>query len=145
MRHSTFAVYAFKAIILGSMDRILVIDDDPLALATLELILRMGKGPGTVETARTAEAALLFTAGMSFDAIVSDIRMPGYDGIDFLRAVKATHRNTPVILVTGDDNWDLEYLAFRFGAFALLKKPIQPDALLMTVNRALEKIRSGEC
>jgi CheY-like chemotaxis protein len=76
-----------------------------MALATFELILRMGKGPGTVETARTAEAALLFTAGMNFDAIVSDIRMPVYDGIDFLREIKSTHRQTPVILVTGDDNW----------------------------------------
>jgi DNA-binding NtrC family response regulator len=120
------------------MDRILVIDDDPMALATFELILRMEKGPGVVETARTAEAALLFTAGMTFDAILSDIRMPDYDGIDFLREIKATHRNMPVILVTGDDNWDLEYLAFHYGAFALLKKPIQPTALLMTINKALE-------
>lgn len=126
------------------MERILVIDDDPLALATLELILRMGKGPGAVETARTAEAALLFVAAMSFDAIVSDIRMPGYDGLDFLREIKSTHDRTPVILVTGDDDWDLEYLALRFGAFALLKKPIQPNALLMTVNRALELTRSGD-
>jgi DNA-binding NtrC family response regulator len=122
----------------NSMDRILVIDDDPMALATFELILRMEKGPGVVETARTAEAALLFTAGMTFDAILSDIRMPDYDGIDFLREIKATHRNMPVILVTGDDNWDLEYLAFHYGAFALLKKPIQPTALLMTINKALE-------
>jgi len=120
------------------MERILVIDDDPMALATFELILRMEKGPGVVETARTAEAALLFTAGMTFDAILSDIRMPDYDGIDFLREIKATHRNMPVILVTGDDNWDLEYLAFHYGAFALLKKPIQPTALLMTINKALE-------
>jgi DNA-binding NtrC family response regulator len=120
------------------MDRILVIDDDPMALATFELILRMEKGPGVVETARTAEAALLFTEGMTFDAILSDIRMPGYDGIDFLREIKLTHRNTPVILVTGDDNWDLEYLALHYGAFALLKKPIQPTALLMTINKALE-------
>lgn len=120
------------------MDRILVIDDDPMALATFELILRMEKGPGVVETARTAEAALLFTEGMTFDVILSDIRMPGYDGIDFLREIKSTDRNTPVILVTGDDNWDLEYLALHYGAFALLKKPIQPTALLMTINKALE-------
>jgi len=120
------------------MEKILVIDDDPMALATFELILRMGKGPGSVETARTAEAALLYTAGMSYDAILSDIRMPGYDGIDLLREIKATHKSTPVILITGDDDWDLEYLAFLHGAFALLKKPIQPNALLMTINKALE-------
>lgn len=119
------------------MDRILVIDDDPMALATFELILRMEKGPGVVETARTAEAALLFTVGMNFDVIVSDIRMPGYDGIDFLREIKSTLSNTPVILVTGDDNWDLEYLAIHYGAFALLKKPIQPNVFIMTVNKAL--------
>ena len=119
------------------MDRILVIDDDPMALATFELILRMEKGPGVVETARTAEAALLFTVGMNFDVIVSDIRMPGYDGIDFLREIKSTLSNTPVILVTGDDNWDLEYLAIHYGAFALLKKPIQPNVFIMTINKAL--------
>lgn len=124
------------------MDRILVIDDDPMALATFELILRMDKGPGVVETARTAEAALLFTAGMTFDAILSDIRMPDCDGIDFLREIKSIHQNIPVILVTGDDNWDLEYLAFHYGAFALLKKPIQPTALLMTINKALELNRA---
>ena len=119
------------------MERILVIDDDPMALATFELILRMEKGPGVVETARTAEAALLFTVGMNFDVILSDIRMPGYDGIDFLREIKSTQSNTPVILVTGDDNWDLEYLAIHYGAFALLKKPIQPNVLIMTINKAL--------
>ena len=76
------------------MPKILVIDDDPLALATLELVLETGRGGDVVESAKSAEAAILLSAASHFDVIVSDIRMPGLDGIEHV--LKQTQKVSPI-------------------------------------------------
>ena len=124
------------------MSKILVIDDDPLALATLQLILETGRRGDVVESAKSAEAALLLGAATHFDAIVSDIRMPGLNGIDLLRQTQVTDRSIPVILLTGDDDLDLEYHARRLGAFAFFQKPVSPSRLLRAVDDAIEQSKS---
>jgi len=121
------------------MSKILVIDDDPLALATLQLILETGRGGDVVESAKSAEVALLLSAASHFDVIVSDIRMPGLDGIDLLKQTQNSDRSTPVILLTGDDDLDLEYHARRLGAFRFFQKPISPSRLLRAVEEAVEQ------
>jgi two-component system, response regulator AauR len=121
------------------MSKILVIDDDPLALATLELVLETGRGGDIVESAKSAEAAILLSAASHFDVIVSDIRMPGLNGIDLLKQTQAADRSTPVILLTGDDDLDLEYHARRLGAFAFFQKPVSPSRLLRAVEEAVEE------
>jgi two-component system, response regulator AauR len=121
------------------MPKILVIDDDPLALATLELVLETGRGGDVVESAKSAEAAILLSAASHFDVIVSDIRMPGLDGIDLLKQTQTADRSIPVILLTGDDDLDLEYHARRLGAFAFFQKPVSPSRLLRAVEEAVEQ------
>ena len=119
------------------MTKILVIDDDPLALATLQLILEAGRAADVVESAKSAEAAILLVAAADFDAIVSDIRMPGLNGIDLLKHIQAADSWVPVILLTGDDDLDLEYHARRLGAFAFFQKPVGPSRLLGAVEDAV--------
>ena len=121
------------------MSKVLVIDDDPLALATLQLILETGRVADVVESARSAEAAILLVAATRFDAIVSDIRMPGLNGIDLLKHIQAVDSWVPIILLTGDDDLDLEYHARRLGAFAFFQKPVSPSRLLGTVEEAVEE------
>jgi len=121
------------------MSRVLVIDDDPLALATLQLILETGRAADVVESAKSAEAAILLVAAMRFDAIVSDIRMPGLNGIDLLKHIQTVDSWVPVILLTGDDDLDFEYHARRLGAFAFFQKPVSPSRLLETVEEAVEE------
>ncbi|WP_447976748.1 response regulator [Candidatus Nitrospira bockiana] len=126
------------------MERILVIDDDPLALSMLELILKFGRGDQAVEAVNSAEAALLLTAVARFDAIVSDIHMPGLNGFELLHEAKEQGITAPVILVTGDDDYDLHYQALQHGAFEVLQKPISPTALLTAVADAVARGRSDE-
>jgi two-component system C4-dicarboxylate transport response regulator DctD len=121
------------------MARILLIDDDPLCLDSLALTLRLGRKDEVVETARTAETALLLTAAARFDAIVSDIRMPGMDGIDLLKEARSVQANTPVLLITGDDDLDLQYHALLHGAYAFIQKPVDPDMFLTTLDRAIRQ------
>jgi two-component system response regulator AauR len=121
------------------MSKILVIDDDPIALATLQLILETGRAADVVESAKSAEAAILLVTATHFDVIVSDIRMPGLNGIDLLKHIQGADSWVPIILLTGDDDLDLEYHARRLGAFGFFQKPVSPRRLLGAVEEAVEE------
>ena len=68
--------------------------------------------------------------------VVSDIRMPGMDGMELLRAVHARDPGTPVILITGHGDIPLAVRAMKAGAFDFFTKPFSPEELLNCVNRA---------
>src|SRR5512138_3948101 len=76
-----------------------------------------------------------------FDAIVTDLRMPGIDGIEGLRRFKAKVPEIPVILVTAFATVDTAVEAMKAGAFDYLKKPFEPEELEIVVGRAVEHAR----
>ena len=76
-----------------------------------------------------------------FDAIVTDLRMPGIDGIEGLRRFKAKVPETPVILVTAFATVETAVEAMKAGAFDYLKKPFEPEELEIVVGRAVEHAR----
>ncbi len=73
--------------------------------------------------------------------IVSDIRMPGVDGLELLHALMSRDPDQPVILITGHGDVPLAVKAMRAGAYDFLEKPFAADALVDVVRRALEKRR----
>ena len=79
----------------------------------------------TVDTTSSAESALLLMSTGRYDVIVSDFRMPGLDGLALLHESKRLHPDTPVILLTGygDKELELEDKAAQQGAYAFLHKP----------------------
>ncbi len=123
----------------------LLVDDDPGLLRTLQVLLE-DEGGLEVETAPSGEAALerlLVTAGIRL--VVSDLSMPGMDGMELLRRVRERHGEIPVILMTAFGTVRSAVEAMRLGAFGYLTKPIDPDELLLQVERALEAARlAGE-
>ena len=73
-----------------------------------------------------------------FDAIVTDLRMPGIDGLEGLRRFKAKVPEIPVILVTAFATVETAVEAMKAGAFDYLKKPFEPEELEIVVARAVE-------
>ena len=68
--------------------------------------------------------------------IVTDIKMPSMDGMQFLKKVKGIDSNLPVIMITGHGDVPMAVEAMRLGAFDFLEKPFNPDAMIVSVNKA---------
>lgn len=110
-------------------------DDDALRLATTQALELAGF---TVQAFERADALLASITGAFDGVIVSDIRMPGMDGLELLAAVKSIDRDIPLLLVTGHGDVPLAVKALKDGAFDFLSKPFAIDHLTVSVARALE-------
>jgi DNA-binding NtrC family response regulator len=117
--------------------RLLVVDDDPATRLALSETLRLHFADIVVETASAADRALILMATGDFDVVVSDIRMPGMSGMDFLKELKALRPETHVILVTGCE-LSLRYDALDNGAYAFFQKPIRTEQFLPIIRAALD-------
>ncbi|GAA4003375.1 sigma-54 dependent transcriptional regulator [Sphingomonas humi] len=113
-------------------------DDDALRLATTQALELAGF---TVQAFERADALLASISGAFDGVVVSDIRMPGMDGMELLTAVKSIDRGIPLILVTGHGDVPLAVKALKDGAFDFLSKPFAIDHLTASVARALEHRR----
>lgn len=117
--------------------RILVVDDDPSALSALRKLLR---GAGyDVDTAEDGAAALALAAKTRPDVVVTDLNMPGLDGITLVQKLHEQRKDLPVVVVTSSDDLGSAVAAMRAGAEDYLTKPLDLDALTLVVDRALER------
>jgi len=91
-----------------------------------------------VEEASSAAAALERAGEQPFDVVLSDIRMPGKTGIEMVGELRDRLPETPVILMTAFGSIDSAVESMRAGAFDYITKPFEPDAVVLTVERALE-------
>lgn len=121
------------------MARLLVVDDDiMLGRALSRQLARAGYD---VKVEHEGQAALEALRRGRFDLVVSDIGMPGLDGIELLRAVREFDRDLPVVLITGAPAVDTAAKAVEHGAFRYLTKPFSTEELLQTVLRASQLYR----
>jgi EAL domain-containing protein (putative c-di-GMP-specific phosphodiesterase class I) len=122
--------------------RILIVDDnDSLLRASQRLCEREG---WIVTTAKDGLEAKEKVRGALFDVIVSDVNMPGYGGLEFLRSVREQDLDVPVILVTGKPSVESSVRALEYGAFRYLVKPVPHDKLkdvVLQANRLHELAR----
>ena len=107
--------------------RVLIVDDDVALLEALPEALRLRLGGVTVETADSAAAALDRIADRDYDAIVTDITMPGMDGLKLLDEIRTRKPDTPTLIITGHEDNDLVVHALRGGARDFIQKPIDRD------------------
>jgi nitrogen regulation protein NR(I) len=121
------------------MSRILVVDDEANVLLAFEEIL--GELGHEVITARRAEAALECLQSESFDLVILDIRLPGMDGLEALRRIRAARDSLPVIVMTGQGTMETAVEATKRGAFDYHLKPFDPAEMLRTVDRALASVQ----
>ena len=117
---------------------ILLVDDEPDIRDALDLYLsHMGY---SVIQAETGESALrLFKAGRTA-IVLSDIKMPGMDGIELLREIKKEAPDTEVIMITGHGDMDLAIECLQHDATDFITKPFHDDALEVALKRAKEKM-----
>ena len=114
--------------------RVLLVDDDQAILGSLgEALADMGL---VVETVSSAEQALGLLSGFAPDLLLSDIRMPGLDGIELLELVRERAPRVDVVLMTAYDDMPTVVRAMRAGALDFLVKPIQLDELETVLGRA---------
>ena len=92
-----------------------------------------------VETCDSAPDALGRIAGEDYDAIVTDIKMPGMDGLALLDEIQKLRPETPTLLITGHGEHDLAVQALRRGAYDYIQKPIDRDYFTASLGRAIEK------
>ncbi|HVJ16841.1 MAG TPA: EAL domain-containing protein, partial [Polyangiaceae bacterium] len=113
---------------------VLVVDDEIALLRAYSTLLRAAGH--SVETADDGQAAKELLQQRSFDVILSDINMPGMDGIALLRAVREFDLDVPVVLITGTPSVETAAHAVRYGAFRYLTKPVEPAELRQVVDEA---------
>jgi DNA-binding NarL/FixJ family response regulator len=121
--------------------RLLVVDDEPNLLRAVAACLR-GEG-FEVLTARSGAEALVRVAETVPDLIVSDIRMPGMDGYQLARQLRASSRTalTPVVFLTAKDETADRIEGFRTGVDAYLTKPFEPDELVAVIHSILARVQ----
>ena len=123
------------------MPTILIVDDDAAIRGMLYDLL---SEKYECNTASMAEEALQYLEVEKYDAIVTDLAMPGLTGIELLKRVQQTDMETPVILISGrgaeQDPEDL----IELGAFAYVTKPFNLDEIEEVVERAVGQTRSYE-
>ncbi len=117
------------------MARILLVDDEKVARALYGDYLT-GVGH-TVTPVSTLDAAKEVLADARFDAVVTDLILPGGNGMEVLQHVKETYPGVQVIVITGLDKVDPAVRAIKSGAAEYLVKPVSPEALQHAVTRAL--------
>jgi len=118
--------------------RILIVDDDPALLEALPAAIELRMEGIEIDTAETADAALERIRIVDHDAIVTDIKMPGMDGLALLAAIKQLRPRTPTLLITGHGEHDLAIQALRGGAYDYVAKPIDRDYFVASLARALQ-------
>ncbi|OLC74899.1 MAG: hypothetical protein AUI57_07675 [Candidatus Rokubacteria bacterium 13_1_40CM_2_68_8] len=117
---------------------VLIVDDDPALLQALPEVLRLRMPEVTVETADSAPAALGRIAARDYDAIVTDIKMPGMDGLELLAEIRTHWPDTPTLMITGHGEQELVLHALRGGAYDFVQKPIDRDYFAGSLRRAIQ-------
>ncbi len=117
---------------------ILIVDDDPALLQALPQTVSLRLPEAQVDTSDSAHRALELIRAHDYDTIVSDIKMPGMDGLELLAKIHELRPETLTLLITGHGDHDLAILALRGGAYDYVLKPIDRDYFVAALDHALQ-------
>ncbi len=118
---------------------ILLVDDEELVLRSIARWLRsMGH---QVSAQPSAESALVAAAQQPFDVALTDLKMPGMSGMQFIREMSERHSSIPVVVLSGLGTPGEEEQAMRLGAVAYVEKPSRPERLRAVLESVFETRR----
>lgn len=122
------------------LKRLLVVDDEPNLLRAVEAVLR-GEN-FEITTARSGREALVAVAQSLPDLIVSDVRMPGMDGFQLARKLRASTHSAlvPIVFLTAKDETEDRIEGFQSGVNVYLTKPFEPDELVAVIKSVLARV-----
>lgn len=115
---------------------ILVVDDDPLILDLMADAI--GLAGHQVDTCENGEEALRKNEAGAYQLIVTDMKLPGLDGLSLIKKLKAVHSDTDVIVITGYGSIENAVECMRAGALDYIIKPFSVDQIQVAVKKALE-------
>lgn len=119
------------------MPKILIIEDDAAFGQMLQKFLT--KKEFEVRLSFNAEDGKKQFSAAAFDVVITDLRLPNYDGIQLLSDLKKINFKVPIILMTGYAEVSTAVKAMKKGAFDYISKPFTPDEILLIINKALEQ------
>ncbi len=118
---------------------VLLVDDEVIIRQSTEQWLKMAQFE--VVSCESAEQALTVLNEDFPGILVTDVKMPGMDGLELMDQARALIPELPVILITGHGDVDMAIQAMRCGAYDFIEKPFVPERLVETINRACDKRR----
>jgi two-component system nitrogen regulation response regulator NtrX len=118
------------------MAHLIIVDDDANTLASLARAFRLAGHEATV--CDSAARALELVKSQHFDMMLSDVVMPGKDGLSLLEDLQKAEIGLPVVMISGQANIEMAVRATRLGAVDFLEKPLSTDKLLLTVDNVLK-------
>lgn len=125
------------------MDKKLLLVDDEEGIRKV-LSISLSDGGYQVFTAENGEQALEIFQREAPPIVLTDIKMPGMDGIELLQKIKHQNPDTEVIMITGHGDMELAIKSLKYQAIDFVTKPVNDDVLEIALNRAHEKIRMRE-
>ncbi len=120
--------------------KVYVIDDDQAMRDSLDFLL--GSAGFEVALFESAERFIEELPSLGFGCVVSDVRMPGVDGIELLKHLKTQRSPLPIIVMTGHGDIPLAVEAMKLGALDFLEKPFDDERLIIMIGSALKQGRA---
>jgi len=122
---------------MSQKGNVYVIDDDEAMRDSLQFLL--DAAGFQVKLFETASSFLETLPKLEFGCVVSDVRMPGIDGIELLKRVKNTNSRFPILIMTGHGDVPLAVEAMKLGAVDFLEKPFEDERLMAMIEGALRQ------
>ena len=114
--------------------RILIVDDERPLVAFLEQMLALELPASSVDGAYSGEEALSCMAQHTYDLIIADLRMPGFDGLELVKGVRYLDPDVPIVLMTGFGSKPLQKEASQLGVTHYIDKPFEVEDLLVVIQ-----------
>jgi len=121
-------------------EKILIVDDEPDMLKLLTMILRAKTEYVVTSTNIPLEALELIKKG-GFSLVISDLKMPGLDGMELIDAVRKVDEDIPIIIMTAYGTVESATEAIRKGGFDFITKPFRKEQILFTIDKALKWLK----
>jgi DNA-binding NtrC family response regulator len=125
--------------VVETMAAILIVDDEDVVR---DVLYDLFSEDHMCHAAATAEQALAFLREQTYDAVLTDISMPGLSGVELLGYLRQEQPDTPVIVVSGIGDREHAEGLMRLGAFDFILKPFTLEAVEQSLSRALEQSRA---
>jgi len=126
---------------MSDRGNVYVIDDDEAMRDSLDFLL--GSAGFHITLFESAHHFLDAVSNLDFGCVVSDVRMPGIDGIELLKRMKTSHSAFPIVVMTGHGDVPLAVEAMKLGAVDFLEKPFEDDRLIGMIDAALRQAESS--
>ncbi len=121
-------------------EKILVIDDEIDMLTLLRMIIEDNTAY-VVETTNNPSEGLKLLIEQDYDLVISDLKMPGMDGLELFDELKEIKPDLPMIIITAYGSIETSKDAMKMGIADFITKPFRKDNILFTINRVLELAR----